>query len=152
MSRTENCAGLDTSFMVALLCDWHEYHNPALAAWQDLRGRRVRVIVPVHSLLETYSVLTRLPAQFRLSPKDARHLLEANFTEGSEVSGLTPEAAWSSIRRLADRDLGGGRIYDAVIAAAAFQAGAQVMLTWNSGDFFAVAPPGIAVREPGPVQ
>jgi predicted nucleic acid-binding protein len=44
--------------------------------------------------------------------------------------------------------MGGGIIYDAVIARTAFDAGASVLLTWNTRDFLRVAPPGLEIRQP----
>jgi predicted nucleic acid-binding protein len=102
----------------------------------------------VHALLEAFSVLTRLPGRHRLNPDDTLRLLRANFPDLAEVVGLSPEHAWSSIQRLAAHALGGGRVYDAAIATAAWQAGARLLLTWNTRDFLAVAPPGLEVREP----
>jgi len=44
--------------------------------------------------------------------------------------------------------MGGGIVYDAAIAEAAFAAGATVLLTWNPKDFLRVAPHGLEVRQP----
>ncbi|MEX2240756.1 MAG: PIN domain-containing protein [Burkholderiales bacterium] len=54
----------DTSVVVAAFASWHEGHAAALRAL----GRGVRV--PAHVLLESYSVLTRLPPPHRAA---ARH-------------------------------------------------------------------------------
>jgi predicted nucleic acid-binding protein len=42
----------------------------------------------------------------------------------------------------------GGILYDAVIAHAAFNAGAGVLLTWNVRDFIRIAPVGLEVMTP----
>ena len=49
---------------------------------------------------------------------------------------------------MAARSMGGGRIYDAIIALCSHQAGATVLLTWNLKHFLAVAPAGLTIREP----
>jgi predicted nucleic acid-binding protein len=46
------------------------------------------------------------------------------------------------------REMGGVIVYDAVIARTAFDAGASVLLTWNTKDFLRVAQPGLEIRQP----
>jgi hypothetical protein len=77
-------------------------------------------VIPAAALLESFAVLTRMPV--RLSPQDARRLLEESFSETAEIAGLAVAAAWSSIRDLSLREMGGGIIYDALIARTAFDA------------------------------
>jgi len=84
----------------------------------------------------------------RLSPEDARRLLEESFFEKAEIAGLAGGTAWATIQGLSLREMGGGTIYDAVIAHTAFHAGASVLLTWNTKDFLRVAPPGLEIRRP----
>lgn len=59
---------LDTSVVIPALLGWHEAHEPAR-----------RAAVPSHAPLETYSVLTRLPAPHRVSSEVAEQLLAAWF-------------------------------------------------------------------------
>jgi predicted nucleic acid-binding protein len=136
---------LDSSCVVSLLSSWHEFHTRTKQAYEAIRARRERVIIPVHALLESYSVLTRMPV--RVSPEDARRLLKENF-ETSEVAGFATSGAWAAIQDMSERQMGGGIIYDAAIARTAFDAGASVLLTWNTKDFLRVAPPGLDVRQP----
>lgn len=140
--------GLDTSCLVALLCDWHEMHEVTRAAFEGSRRNRTPLILPAHSLLECFSVLTRMPAPYRFSPGKAWRLLEEGFSRNAVTSGLSPELCWSTMQELSQLGLGGGRTYDAVIARSARQAGATVLLTWNVRDFLSVAPPGLQIREP----
>ncbi len=44
--------------------------------------------------------------------------------------------------------LGGGRVYDAAIAQCVAEAGATLLLTWNTKHFLPIAPAGLDVREP----
>jgi predicted nucleic acid-binding protein len=110
------------------------------------RARRERLVIPATALLESFAVLTRMPV--RLSPQDARRLLEESFFETAGIAGLAGAAAWSSIRDVSLREMGGGIIYDAVIARTAFDGGASMLLTWNTKDFLRVAPPGLEIRQP----
>jgi len=137
---------LDTSCVVPLLSSWHEFHTRTKQAYDARLSGRERLIIPAHALLESFSVLTRMPV--RLSPEDSRRLLQESFFKTADVAGLPGGAAWSSIQDLSLREMGGGIIYDAVIARTAFDAGASVLLTWNIKDFLRVAPPGLDIHQP----
>ena len=141
--------GLDTSFVVPLFSSWHSFHPATVAEYEALRRRRSQLVLPLHALLESFSVLTRLPEGRRFSPAEAHLMLQQAFSTDTVVPGLEPELVWSCIARLSREGVAGGRVYDAVIAHTAAQAGATVMLTWNEKDFLAVAPPGLEIRRPG---
>jgi len=102
-------------------------------SYEARRARRERLVIPATALPESFAVLTRMPV--RLSPQGARRFLEESFFETAEIASLAGDAAWSSIRDVSQRDMGGGIICDAVIARTAFDAGASVLLTWNTKDF-----------------
>ena len=130
------------------MCDWHEFHAATRTRYDDLRRAGARFIVAAHSLLECFSVLTRMPPPYRFSPEKARRLLLENLSGSAAISGVDPELCWSTIRELSQQSLGGGLVYDAVIARSVRQAGATVLLTWNVRDFLLVAPAGLDIREP----
>ena len=140
--------GLDTSCLIPLLASWHEHHDEMFAAFESRRRRGQKPVVAVHALVECYSVLTRLPKPHRLAPEQARELLAATVIDNCELAGLPPGRSWSVVEDLASHDLGGGVVYDALIAEASHHAGASVLLTWNVRDFQAVAPRGLEVRQP----
>ena len=100
----------DTSVLVAAFASWHEHHRVARRA---LGG--VRLIA--HSLLETYSVLTRLPPPHRVQARVAADFLEQVTTSPPLV--LTATAMGALPRRLAESGITGGATYDALIAATA---------------------------------
>lgn len=143
MSRT----ALDTSVLVAALQAWHTEHERALAAL----GRALEsppVVVPLHVLVETYSVLTRMPRPLRLSPADAFSLLDRTLRDRCEVAGLGGGDAFGLLETLRDRAVAGGAVYDALIAEVAFGAGARRLLTLNPRHFARIAPDALEVVEP----
>jgi predicted nucleic acid-binding protein len=75
-------------------------------------------------------------------------MLIENFSEIAEFPGLSPNHCWAGLDELAARSLGGGLVYDAIIAAGCIQAGARVLLTWNVRDFLRIAPAGLEIRQP----
>jgi predicted nucleic acid-binding protein len=139
---------LDSSYLIALLCEWHGRHRRTLQSYQQCRARDAQVVVPVHALLECYSVLTRLPAPYRLPPDIARQIIERNFGRSAALVGLKSGGIWERIANLAHLGFGGGQVYDALIAWCAEDAGAIVLLTWNLRHFVGIAPSDLEVREP----
>jgi len=109
---------LDTSVAVPLLVRTHEQHVAVTRWWN---GRPVAL--SGHALAETYSVLTRLPADLRLAPADAARLLGARFARplllSADVSGRLPEV-------LRELGIAGGGVYDALVALAARDNGADL--------------------------
>lgn len=105
---------LDTSVAVAHLLRSHTHHDLVrrhLAAYQPC--------LTAHSLAETYSVLTRLPGDARLTAADARRLIDANF---QTVITFLPTTAERLHVVLSEHDISGGAVYDALVALAALHA------------------------------
>lgn len=100
------------------------------------------------ALIESYAVLTRLPAPHRLSPLDAFTLLETNFMR-AKIIALDGAAYRTLLRRAADDEIVGGQTYDAVIAGCVLKSKADALLTFNEGHFLWLAERGIAVVVPG---
>jgi predicted nucleic acid-binding protein len=110
---------VDTSVVVAAFATWHEAHRGAAA----VLARRPRV--PAHVLIETYSVLTRLPAPHRAPGAVVARFLEDRFEQSPLV--LAAGAYAKLIARAADAGLAGGSLYDAVVATTAAQARARLL-------------------------
>jgi predicted nucleic acid-binding protein len=141
------CFAADTSVIVASLLTWHEHHAPSRRALETAMDD-APLVIPVPALVESYAVLTRLPAPHRLSPRDAHVLLRENFAASAQVDSLTGSQCWDMLGGLAARSIAGGRTYDAQILAAAIKSGASVVLTLNAEDFAALAPDDIEIRNP----
>ena len=69
-----------------------------------------------HCCLEVYSVATRLPPEFRLSPADALRLIEEEIFARLAVHDLPAGDRRSFLRTAAADGTAGGRVYDAHIA------------------------------------
>lgn len=109
-------------------------------------GEEMRIAGP--ALVETYAVLTRLPAPNRLNPADCWGLIEANFLGKTPPVVLDPAAYVSLVRDAALSRTAGGQIYDAVIAACAKLAGVDTLLTFNERHFAPLAGPDMHVVVP----
>lgn len=106
-----NTIAVDTSVAVPLLVSAHEAHSEVVI-WAHGRS----LALSGHALAETYSVLTRLPADARVSPHDAVRLIDASFPE---VVTLDGEAFQRMHQVLAERGIAGGATYDGLVGAAA---------------------------------
>jgi predicted nucleic acid-binding protein len=140
---------LDTSVLLAGLVDF----GPQSAAAQSTLHAVAEKHIPSagtawHCCLEFFSVSTRLPPEFRLTPADAVRLLEEEVFARMAVHDL-PEGDRLPMVRAAARDgTAGGRIYDAHIAEVARAAGASVVITDNRRHFLAALRHGIRVETP----
>ena len=105
----------DTSIAVALLVEDHERHDAAV----DAVGRTA-IGFAGHAVFETYSVLSRLPPPLRRSPNVVGRLLQENFPTNRYLS---PAASASLVHQLAGAGVGGGSVYDALVASAALESG-----------------------------
>jgi predicted nucleic acid-binding protein len=110
----------DTSVVIASALPWHDSHAAARAA---LTPGKTRLLAPV--AVESYSVLTRLPAPHRVPAGVAWAYLSATF----KLPPLTLAADGYSrlLARAAEAGIVGGAIYDAFIGAAAREAEATLL-------------------------
>lgn len=137
---------LDTSVLLAGLVDFGPQSGPAQQVMHAVAEKRVIAATAWHCCLEFFSVATRLPAEFRLPPKDAVELLESEVFGRLAVHDLPAEVRIPFLRVTADERVAGGRVYDAHIAEVARTAGARVIVTDNRQHFLAALRYGIRVE------
>ena len=104
---------VDTSVAVPLLVEQHSLHS-MMARWAE--GKTLHLCG--HALLETYSVLTRLPADNRVAAADAARVIDDRFSPGI---ALSPTTASQAHRLLADRGVAAGATWDGLVALAAIE-------------------------------
>jgi predicted nucleic acid-binding protein len=109
----------DTSVVVAAFASWHEKHDVAHRAID--RG----VDLVAHCALETYSVLTRLPAPHRVSGALVWEFLAGRFPR--PFLQLADRQYRTFLGTLADAGVTGGAAYDALVGATAVAAGAELV-------------------------
>lgn len=109
----------DTSVVVAAFASWHERHEAARRALDRGLG------LVEHCALETYSVLTRLPAPHRTSGEVVREFLKARFPD--PFLRLSAARYREFLSALPDRSVTGGAAYDALVAATAADHGAELV-------------------------
>jgi predicted nucleic acid-binding protein len=140
---------LDTSVLLAGLIDLGPQSAPAQSLFHAIVEKRVTEPATAwHCCLEFFSVATRMPAEYRVSPADAATLLQEEVFGRMAVHDL-PAADRLPMLRAAARDhVTGGRIYDAHIAEIARAVGASVVVTDNRRHFLTALRYGIRVELP----
>lgn len=110
---------IDTSLVVALFASWHEAHRSAREVVPP------EVHLPAHVLIESYSVLTRLPPPHRVPPDVAAAFLQNRFQ--APLLTLPGSGHRALLGSALDHGVSGGSVYDALIAATAKHSGATLL-------------------------
>ena len=124
----------DTSVLVPALIVNHPQHSVCFSQIKAAKCRQIQGFISTHSLAETYSVITRLPIQPRISPQQAEMIIVdmSQYLEGVPLLFNDYQAA---IAQMATLNLPGGGIFDALIAQAALKAEVDALLTLNPNHF-----------------
>ena len=139
----------DTSVLLAGLLDFGPQSAPAQSVMHAVAEKTVAPAATAwHCCLEFYSVATRLPPEYRLSPADATHLLQEEVFARMGVHDLPANERAGLFEAAAQDGTAGGRIYDAHIADVARAVGAQVIVTDNRRHFLSSLRHGIRVETP----
>jgi predicted nucleic acid-binding protein len=137
---------LDTSVLLAGLVDFGPQSAPAQSLLHAVAEKQVTSAGTAwHCCLEFYSVATRLPEEFRLSPADCLRLVEEEILERLEVRDLPSRSRLPLLRAVAAEGLAGGRVYDAHIGEIARLAGARTVVTQNRRHFTSLLRHGVRV-------
>jgi len=123
---------VDANVVIASLLNWHEFYDRAAAALEHLDGETLLLPQPV--LFEAYSVMTRFPSPQRVLPAVALDMLAVSFGD-VRIVAMPAQRTWDLLQRSVAEGITGGRIYDAVIANIAIEAGARELLTFNARHF-----------------
>jgi predicted nucleic acid-binding protein len=127
----------DTSIFVPAFYGDHVHHDASIEIMDRLGMDAGFCGSP--SLVETYSVLTRMPGKYRVTAERAR-LFIASLQEKVQAVALTESEYTALIDHYAAAGIVGGAIYDAVLARCALKANVEVVLTWNDRDFTRFGP------------
>ena len=140
---------LDTSVLLAGLIDFGPQSAPAQSVMHAVAEQRLQnPSTAWHCCLEFFSVATRLPPEFRITPSDACLLLDQEVFARLAVHDLPAGARIPMLQAAARDAIAGGRIYDTHIAETARAAGATVIVTDNRRHFLSALRYGIRVETP----
>ncbi len=125
----------DSSVLIAAFVEAHPKHQDALAYLRKAGNREFTFLVPAHTILEVYSVLTGAPFKPRITPAIAKKMIDNNIRKIARVVYLSGKDYSDIIDKMIRAGLQGGIVYDAIIAACAEKSKANVLLTLNPHDF-----------------
>jgi len=140
---------LDTSVLLAGLIDFGPQSAPAQSVLHLVAEKRIpQPSTAWHCCLEFFSVATRLPPEFRITPPDAFALLEEEIFARMAVHDLPQSDRLAMLQAAARDGVAGGRIYDTHIAEVARAVGASVVVTDNRRHFVSALRYGMRVETP----
>jgi predicted nucleic acid-binding protein len=140
---------LDTSVLLAGLVDFGPQSAPAQSLLHAVAERQIAGAATAwHCCLEFYSVATRLPPEFRLTPSNAAQLLETEVFGRLSVHDVPAAHRLEFIKGAGLDHTSGGRIYDAHIAEVARAVGATLVVTDNRRHFLSALKHGLRVETP----
>jgi predicted nucleic acid-binding protein len=109
----------DTSVLVAAIVTSHSRHAQAFGWMKRAKSGEFEALVSSHSMAELYSVLTSLPFKPKISPIHGQRLIEESVQKIFSIVALTPSDYSRVLHSLAEMNLAGGIIYDALLAQTA---------------------------------
>jgi len=136
---------LDTSVLLAGIIDFGDQSVAAQALMDEVASGRAKPLTAWHCCLEFYSVATRLPEEYRLTPADAALIVLEELLGRFSVRDLPSRSRKTFIDALPRDGIAGGKVYDAHIAGIARHAGAGAVVTENRRDFVTLLRHGIPV-------
>lgn len=138
----------DTSVLVPALVDQLGNHEAAFRAFVRFTSGEHSGCCSTHAVAECYATLTALPVATRISPDEARILIEETVLARLTALAIAPDDYRDVLREVAGAGLRSGAIYDALHARCARKDGVDQILTYNLSDFARFDLGGIAIEAP----
>jgi predicted nucleic acid-binding protein len=124
---------------VAAFLTNHPQHNAARPVLERIKARTDEGWAATHSLAESYAVLTRLPGASQVAPSVTWQLISENIIRNFSLISLSAKEYSKTLEDAATSGIQGGRIYDALLLAAAVKSGVDRIYTFNMTHFQSMA-------------
>ncbi|MFU8847208.1 MAG: hypothetical protein ACNA77_00625 [Opitutales bacterium] len=126
----------DTSILIAGMIDFGEPSQAPMQILDAVAEKSIREAATAwHCCLEFYSVATRLPEEYRLSPEIAREFVIDEIIGRLGIRTLDAAQRKNFLTDLVRLSIRGGRIYDHHIGTIALQNKTSVIVTENKKHF-----------------
>lgn len=136
----------DTNVLIAAFLTDHPHHQAARPVIERVKAKTDEGFLAAHSLAESYAVLTRLPGSNQVSPAVAWQLIHENAIKNFTLVTLTPKDYSKTLEAAASNGVEGGKVYDALLLAAAAKSGAGRIYTFNVSHFQSIADQDVRKR------
>ena len=140
----------DTSVIVAASVADHPHHSRAWPVLQRAAMGKDQGFVGAHSIAETYAALTRVPVVPRIHPSEAGRIVRDNVLRVCSVVPADSAQYLEALATVQEKGLPGAKIYDALLLACAARSGAELVYTFNLGDFRELASVDMQARIAAP--
>jgi predicted nucleic acid-binding protein len=126
----------DTSILVAGLIDFGESSRASIELLDRVADRRIpHAATAWHCCLEFFSVVTRLPEEYRLPIETAQQFVDEEIIGRLGIKILTQADQKTFFRSTAQNEIPGGRVYDFHIGMIALTNFASTIVTENKKHF-----------------
>jgi len=125
----------DTSVLVAHCVIAHPHRVRAQAAIMESKQSGDDCYIALHSLAETFAVLSSLPVNPRISSEEALFLIEMEILCSFIVVPLSIDGYRQAMAEITRVGRSGGAIYDALILQAARSINSSRLYTFNEKHF-----------------
>jgi predicted nucleic acid-binding protein len=130
-----NAVLFDTSVLVPYCVAAHPHRARALAVVAESTQSSLECWIALHSLAETFAVLSAMPLSPRLAPDQALLLIEMEILPHFSMVSPSIDAYREAMADMARVGRSGGAVYDALIFQAARTIGASRLYTFNEKHF-----------------
>jgi len=138
----------DTSVLVTALVTELPNHERALDCLVKYSRKKGDSCTTTHVLAEVYACLTALPVKKRISPMNAKSIIEESLVKNLQILPIDTQTYLSAIRRVSNKGMTSGIIYDALHLETAESCGCTELLTYNLKDFRRLEPQNILIVSP----
>jgi len=129
----------DTNVFIAAFLTNHPHHHAARPVIERVKAGSDEGFLAAHTLAESYAVLTRLAGGNQLAPMVAWQLISENAVKSFSLITLSAKDYTGTLAKAAAEGVAGGKIYDALILAAAAKNGVERVYTFNVVHFQSLA-------------
>ena len=124
----------DTSVLVAAIFEKHPKHDKAFQWLKNAVEGKIALYISSHTLAELFSVITGMPASPKISPAQAKTLIDKNL-HSAKVIDIAARDYRAVISLMIELNLSGVIIYDALSFYSAKKAEVDYIVTFNEKDF-----------------
>lgn len=130
----------DTSVIIAAFINVHPKHEKSLRWLQRVKKKEIEGIISVHSLIESYSILTTLPLSPKIYPLLAVDLIKENILKNFVVVKYNTTDYIRLLDEFSSGNIIGGASYNGLILYVARKIKIDRILTLNVNDFIRISP------------
>ncbi|MFA5014702.1 MAG: VapC toxin family PIN domain ribonuclease [Actinomycetota bacterium] len=126
--------------IIAAFINAHPRHENSLHWLQRVKKKEIEGIISVHSLIESYSILTTLPLSPKIYPSLAINLIKENILKNFVVVKYNTDDYSKLLDELSSSNIIGGASYNGLILYAARKMNIERILILNVNDFLKISP------------